>query len=79
MSWDLVDNYVKEFQDMRFRNGYNPIMYMSKLKQVGVKAYPSMKDGAFEKLVMNQFQVGLPADIRRQLHLLSTKPEDLAG
>ena len=48
---------------------------MSKLRQIGVKAYPGMDEVAFNSLVMSQFQIGLPSDIRRQLHLLPAKPE----
>ena len=74
-SGDLVDNYIQQFQDLRFKAGDDPVMYMSKLKQIGKKAYPDMADVAFNSLVMSQFQLGLPAEIRRQLHLLPAKPE----
>ena len=77
-SGDLVDNYIRQFQELRFRRGDDPLMYMSQLRQMGEKAYPGVTGDSFEKLVMSQFQVGLPEDIRRQLHLLPAKPENAA-
>ena len=70
---DLVDNYIKQFQGLRLKSGEDPMMYMSRLRQVGQRAYPGMEAAAFEGIVMGQFKLGLPEELRRQIHLLPTK------
>jgi hypothetical protein len=76
---DLVDNYMMQFQRLRFKYGEDPVMYMSRLRQVGKKAYPDMHKESFEKMVRGQFQLGLPEELRKQVHLLPAKPETAAA
>ena len=78
-SGDLVDNYIKQFQGLRLKAGEDAVLYMSRLREVGKKAYAEIEEGSFEKLLMGQFLIGLPDDLRRQIHLLPAKPENAAA
>ena len=75
---DLSDNYILEFQGLRYTRGEDPLLYMSKLRRVAGKAYPDVTEAAREKLVLSQFTLGLPVELRRQVHLLDVKPENAA-
>ena len=72
---DLNDNYILEFQSHRLTRGEDPLLYMSKLRWTAEKAYPNITQEARESLVMSQFTLGLPVEMRRHIHLLDVKPE----
>ena len=76
---DLADNYILQFQGQRYKHGEDPLLYMSKLRQIAEKAYPGMTEVAREAMVMSQFTLGLPVELRRQVHLLPVKPADAAA
>ena len=78
-SGDLADNYILRFQGFRFRQGDDPLLGMSQLRQLAEKAYPDMAAAAREAVVMSQFVLSLPAELRRQVHLLPAKPENAAA
>ena len=75
---NLSDNYIMDFQSTRYSRGEDPLLYMSKLKRMAEKAYPDMAAEPREKLVLSQFTLGLPVELRRQVHLLDVKPETAA-
>ena len=76
---DLTDNYILEFQSQRYRQGDDPLLYMAKLRRIAEKAYPDMNAEAREAVVVSQFTLGLPVELKRQVHLLPVKPQDAAA
>ena len=49
--------------------------YMYKLRRTAEKAYPYSTEEAGKSLVMSQFTLGLPTEMRRHIHLLDATPE----
>lgn len=76
---ELQESYVRQFQQMTHRTGEDINAFMNKMRRVAKKAYFDLEDDILEPLIMQQFLLGMPSEVRKMVYLHSEKPKTCAG
>ena len=71
---DLGETYVRNFQSMKWSPGEDVATFMGRMKEVERKAYPDLDDNVREALLLKQFVVAMPSEVRKQIYLSADKP-----
>lgn len=77
---NLTETYVRQFQSMKWSMGEDVATFMGRMKEVANKAYPDLEPTVVEALLMQQFVLAMPSEVRKQLYLAKEKldnPSDL--
>lgn len=75
---ELKESYVRQFQTITFRSGEDISAFMTKMKRLAKKAYPDLDDTVLEPLIMQQFVMAMPSEVRRMVYLSTTKATSCA-
>ena len=66
---ELAEAYVRQFQTMKLQPGEDITVFMGKMKEVGRKAYTDMDDTVFDSMLMQQFIMAMPLEVRKCVYL----------
>lgn len=72
---NLQSEYTKEFQLMKWKRGEDLTAFLTKMKKVAKLAYPDFEEAVVEKMVIAQFTMAMPDEVRKLVYLSPEKAE----
>lgn len=72
---NLPSEYTKEFQGMKFKAGEDLTAFLTKMRKVAKLAYPDFAEDVLEKMIIAQFTMAMPDEVRKLVYLSPEKAE----